>query len=278
MGAEHQSCSTERRCRRRKCHHCGPIRQNDEYRKFHENIRHYDGRVVLVAVTAPGADQLPWDVDHCADFGPHRHTGPRGCRVVRDLADEWNGDASAEYAKLWKAATINADRWVRRLYPGMRRMPRRVAVVWSEQRRGVWHVHEALPAATHVERQWSKLVVEYVDRNAHRYGWGNVDRNPLREQARWHGGELAARYLARNAAVYLSQNTSESVGLPGRTLRSYVSRRLTASTGATMRNLRRVRYLYVCIREGWQLPDWPADQLEVVWRLLVGSSVAPAGP
>lgn len=271
-------CSPERRCRRRECSHCGPIRANDEYRKFHENIREYGGRVVLVAVTAPGASVLPWDHDACLVEGEHKHSGKLGCKVVRDLADEWNEGASEEYAKLWKAATIAADRWVRRVFGSDVRLPRRVAVVWSEQRRGVWHVHEALPAGTRVEKEWSKLVVAYVHRNSHRYGWGQVDRNPLREGAKF-AGEMTARYLARNAASYLSENTRESHGLPGRSLRSYVSRRLTTRTGATMRNLRRVRYLYVCIREGWPLPEWPADQLEVVWRLLAGASpVMPAAP
>jgi hypothetical protein len=278
------SCSSERRCRRRTCDHCGPIRRDDEFRKFHTNIREYGGRIVLVAVTAPGTDALPWDVDVCCEMGPHRHSGPFGCRVVRDLADEWNVDASERYARMWKAATINADRWVRRVHPGIKRLPRRVAVVWSEQSRGVWHVHEALPAATHVERQWSKLVVSYVDRNSRRYGWGFIDRNPLGKAARTYAGgsELAAAiYLARNAAAYLSENTAEMAsagGLQGRTLRSYVSRRLTSRTGATMRNLRRVRFLYVCLRLGLQLPEWGDDQLEVVWRLLIGAEVAPAGP
>lgn len=272
------SCSPERRCRRRECAHCGPIRRNDEYRKFHENIRAYGGRVVLVAVTAPGADLLPWDHDACLIEGPHKHSGKLGCRVVRDVADEWNECASDEYAKLWKAATIAADRWMRRQYGSSVKLPRRVAVVWSEQRRGVWHVHEALPAATHVERQWSKLVVDYVSRASTKYAWGFVDRNPLREAARFDGSELAARYLARNAASYLSENTSEAYGLPGRSLRSYVARRLTMKTGATMRNLRRVRFLYVCITLGLPLPEWPADHLEVVWRLLLGSSVMPAAP
>jgi hypothetical protein len=29
----------------------------DEFRKFHDNINHYGGNVILVAVTAPGADE-----------------------------------------------------------------------------------------------------------------------------------------------------------------------------------------------------------------------------
>jgi hypothetical protein len=77
------------------------------------------------------------------------------------------------------------------------------------------------------------------------YGWGFVDRNPLRSLgvgARGGDPAKAARYLARNAALYLGGNVEsakEGHVLPGRSLRSYVSRRLTSTTGCTIRNLRR---------------------------------------
>jgi len=45
-----------------------------------------------------------------------------------------------------------------------------------------------------------------------------------------------------------------------------------------MRNLRRVRYLFVVIRERLPLPDWPADELSVVWRLLAEGVVVARGP
>ena len=77
----------------------------DEFRKFHDNIRAYGGNVILAAVTAPGADEgLPWDPDRCLLGDQHCHGGNRGCRVVRDLADEWNEPASERYARMWKAA------------------------------------------------------------------------------------------------------------------------------------------------------------------------------
>jgi hypothetical protein len=135
-----------------------------------------------------------------------------------------------------------------------------------------------MPYGSHVERQWSRLVVDYITRHSRRYGWGNVDRNPIGRAAAYDGAELAARYLAKNAAGYLAANGGGEVALPGRRLRSYVSQRLTSRTGATMRNLRGVRYLYVCVRLGLPLPEWPDDRLEVVWRLFVGAEVAPAGP
>jgi hypothetical protein len=236
--------------------------------------------VLLVAVTAPGRDRLPWDPDHCAELGAHRHGGELGCRVVRDLADEWNETASDRYATMWKAATMAADRVVRRA--GWRGpLPRRVAVAWSAQRRGVWHTHEALPGATEVERAWSRVVVEYVHRTAARYGWGYVDRNPLRHLGAMEvGNERAARYLARNAAAYLGTNASaiEERAMPGRRQRSYVSRRLTTQTGVTIRNLRRVRHLWVVLTFGYVLPTWPTSELELVWSLLLGNEHVPRGP
>jgi hypothetical protein len=235
--------------------------------------------VVLVAVTAPGsAEGLPWDPDRCAVREPHKHGGVLGCRVVRDMADEWNEDASDRYARLWKAACMEADRWLRRLgHRGTK--PRRVANAWAPQKRGVWHVHEALPAGTPIELQWSRLVVAYVARHSRRYGWGNVDRNPLRRTSANTASHAAnaARYLARNAAGYLAANAQEAA-LPGRTLRSYVSRRLTSKTGVTMRNLRRVRYLFVVLREGLPLPQWSEADLELVWRLLADGVVVTRGP
>jgi hypothetical protein len=203
---------------------------------------------------------------------------PRGCRGVRDLADEWNESASERYARRWKGASVEADRWLRRLgYRGQ--LPRRVANAWAPQRRGVWHVHEALPGGTALEIQWSRIVVGYVDRHSRRHGWGNIDRNPLRSVVGTgaRDGKQAARYLARNVAGYLTENV-EGASLPGRALRSYVSRRLTSKTGVTIRNLRRVRYLFVVLREGLPLPQWSEAELELVWRLLADGVVATRGP
>jgi hypothetical protein len=120
-----------------------------------------------------------------------------------------------------------------------------------------------------MEIQWSRLVVAYVDRHSRRYGWGNIDRNPLRRavQTAAPDGRQAARYLARNVAGYLTENV-EGASLPGRALRSYVSRRLTSKTGVTIRNLRRVRYLFVILRDGLPMPQWPEAEIELVWWLL----------
>jgi hypothetical protein len=205
LSAGRRRCEPGRRCRRWSCEHCGPLRAGDEHRKFQDNITAYGGLVVLVAVTAPGSGEgLDWDPDRCELQTSHKHGGERGCRVVGDLANEWNETASERYARMWKAACVEADRWLRRLgYRG--ELPRRVANAWAPQRRGVWHVHEALPGATAIELEWSRLLVGYLARCSRRYGWGNVDRNPLRRVSSRTAanGTKAARYLARNAAGYL---------------------------------------------------------------------------
>jgi hypothetical protein len=59
----------------------------DQRRKLFENLSAYLGdQVVVLAVTAPGAGELPWDVEHCAGLGAHRHSGKLGCRVERTHA------------------------------------------------------------------------------------------------------------------------------------------------------------------------------------------------
>lgn len=283
-------CRPDRRCRRRDCPNCGPIRSGDEYRKFLENIREH-GRVVLISITGPGADVLPWDSER-------RH-------VIGSYAYAWNMTAAARYARLWKAATLSANRHVRRQgYRG--RPPTRVANVWALQKRGVWHVHEALPAATPVELQWSRHVVRFIDQVRKReeripgrerwlyldlertfgepvrgfYGFGFIDRNPLRHKASavaYANDTTAAAYLARNVAGYLSENIAAESAV-GRRLLSYVSRRLTTTTGVTIRNLRRARYIYVCLRDSLPLPDWTNDELEICSRILGLSPELARGP
>jgi hypothetical protein len=155
-------CSSRRRCRKRLCGHCGPIRADDEWRKFHDNLVAYGGAVALVSVTAPGAEDLPWDANVCgATITSTRGRVAAGSMRGRERLEL---TASARYGRLFKAAAVTADRLLRH---GERRgrMPRRVAVVWSEQSRGVWHVHEGCRRRR--SSSWSRQVVRFMDQ-AHR--------------------------------------------------------------------------------------------------------------
>jgi hypothetical protein len=283
-------CDARRRCRKWECAHCGPLRAGDEFRKFRDNLLYYGGRVMLVAITGPGDDVV----------GPRRD----GLHDDSD-AYRWNVTASPRFARMMKAAQVSADRVVRR-HGWKGQMPRIVARAWAGQRRGIWHVHLALPAESDVERLWSRHVVRFMD-NAQRrerampanerrvllelerclggvsrgfYGWGFVDRKAAQRASGVQGQEgalRAARYMAENVARYMGENVSESAALVGRQLRSHVSPRLTTATGVTIRNLRRARWLFVVVREALPLPDWPQDELERVWSLLA-DPVAARGP
>ena len=295
LTVEAARCSSKRRCRSWSCKPCGPIRSGDEFRKFRDNLVAYGGRIMLVAVTGPGKDVLPWD----------------GAKVDANAAFVWNMTASKRFARMLKGAQVAADRQTRR--SGWRGdFPRVVARAWSPQKRGIWHVHLALPAETQVELGWSRTVVRFLDaaqrseretRSATErrtllelehyleasvrsfYGWGFVDRNAARRLGSVRG-ELgavrAAQYMARNVARYLGENAAEGVEtetrLPGRSVRSHVSVRLTRLTGVTIRNLRRARYLFVCITRDLPLPDWPDELLKAVWLLLAVNVAVARGP
>jgi hypothetical protein len=94
-------------CKARRCPHYAPIWARDQQRKLFENLGAYDsgdGHGVMFTITAPGAGDLPWDEEHCAPLGNHRHSGLLGCRVAPRAAEEWNQSCSARYGLLRVAA------------------------------------------------------------------------------------------------------------------------------------------------------------------------------
>ena len=62
------------------------------------------GMTRLVTLTAPGADVLPWDEQHCAWMGPHKHSGPLGCRIELEAAYVWATDLEQRFHRLCAAA------------------------------------------------------------------------------------------------------------------------------------------------------------------------------
>jgi len=48
-------------CRSRKCPEYSHIWAGDQRQKLFRNLEAFAGNVLISAVTAPGADQLPWD-------------------------------------------------------------------------------------------------------------------------------------------------------------------------------------------------------------------------
>lgn len=237
-------------------------------RKFGANIDHYGGAVMLVTLTPPGEDLLP--------FGDEsRVIDQEDVQLVEWIYREiWNATAQARASRLLEAAQRAADRFVgSQGWSGQ--LPRQIANVRAEQKRGVWHFHFLLPMGSPVERLWSRTVVAFMDRSWRRdrerwpdererrllverefaghvtrgfYGFGFVHKG--KQQGR--SSEKAARYMARNAAGYMASNVAGSG-------RHYVSSRLTRETGVTMAALRACNWLHVrrkLIDQGELVDDW----------------------
>lgn len=225
-------------------------------RKFELNAEAYGGALSVLTVTGLGADVLPFDTDVCEQAGVHKCSGKLGCRVEWIYAEYFNRTAQARMSRLFEAAMVSADRWVRHQWAGP--LPRQFGNVAAYQDRGVLHYHYGLPQGTEIERVWSRHVRKFIERQVkleaqlpREVVWAAVEREYVTGEVtrgvygfgfvhpgrRNQATESAARYLARNAASYLAGNVGGT--------RHYVSSRLTGATGITMAALRSCNYLYV---------------------------------
>lgn len=204
------------------------------------------GPSCMVTLTAPGADDLPWDEDHCAPLGPHRHSGPLGCRVKASSAEVWNKGCG----KLWSGLWNDVQTVLRRRFGSGAFL---AAYVWEMQARGVWHLHLLL-GYEFPEREKSDCAVELLEERVTRHGFG-VQVQAGNKSARHLPGQAAAAYFAKyflgstdsSGKRPLHETVTTSVP-PGKPI-VYVSRRLSAETGITMRALRHKRWLF------WRIPN-----------------------
>jgi hypothetical protein len=206
----------------------------DQRRKLFENLGAYEGgNVVVLAVTGPGANVLPWDEQHCRGLGPHRHSGPRGCRVDRLAARLWNETAS----KRWSDLNRQVNMAVRR--QGVR--PRLLARVFELQRRGVLHVHPVLGFKTPAERHAAHLYAKHLSRLAPRYGFGHTERKLQTRSAKRVAAYLSSYFVAGKKGKLSLQESVKSAEMPHSII--YVATELTQRTGVTMRELRSRRFV-----------------------------------
>jgi hypothetical protein len=252
----------------------------------------YGKRVVLVTITAPGDDVLPWDEAHCRHPRGGEHSGKRGCRVEQSTAREFNATASWRLAALRRAATVYAERAT-----GTR--PRFLDRAWEAQRRGVAHWHGVYGADTPAELEAVALLVERLKASAHEYGWGFVDakgrkRNDPRARGkrvvvagvelRLIAPEDAARYLASYLAGRSAHKASMRTAVMSPEMRSlidgvtirrqslplwWLSPTLTKLTLVTMRTLRRARHLWAELKGVADVgPSW-RDARDAITAALV---------
>lgn len=270
-----------RTCKRRNCPRCGVMWARDWRRVMAINLAAKHGSVVLVSITAPGEDRLPWDEAHCSHRRPHRHRGPSGCRVRQRAAREWADTASLRWSWLRKAATIATRRELRNELTGeLGPAPTLLERVWEPQKRGVPHLHLVLGYANGPERQAAQVFVAELKRLAVEYDFGFVDGKlePI-------SAEDAARYLSS----YLTGRNSKKKGSIRENIadpampRSLIwitpaltsvitpasseewARRLEAmrwrmrikrGTGVTMRMLRKARHLWAALEGKCEAPKW----------------------
>jgi len=222
-------------CRRRRCPGYAPLWAGDQRRKLFENLAAYEGgNVVVLAVTGPGADVLPWDEKHCRALGEHVHSGPRGCRVDRLAARLWNETAPQRWRDLHRQVYISVRR------QGVR--PRLLARVFELQRRGVLHVHPVLGFKTPAERHAAHLYAKYLFGLAPRYGFGHTERKLASRSAKRIAAYLSSYFVTGKRGKLSLQDSVMSPEMPRSII--HVSTELTRRTGVTMRELRFRRFVW----------------------------------
>ena len=225
--------------RRRRCPGYSRLWAGDQRRKLFENLAAYEGEsVVLLAVTAPGADQLPWDEDHCRPLGNHRDSGSLDCRVHPLAAREWNQSASDRWRRLH-----------RRAYQAVRRHGVRSTLLvraFERQRRGVLHVHPVLGFATPAERHAAHLYAGYLQQFAAHYGFGFTERRLRKLSAKAAAAYLSAYFVTGRKGKESLQESVLAPDMPRSII--HVSTDLTQRRGVTMRELRFRRFVWFIAR------------------------------
>lgn len=221
-------------CRRRRCPGYAPLWAGDQRRKLFENLGAYEGEFVVLAVTAPGADVLPWDAQRCRALGEHVHGGPRGCRVDRLTARLWNETAATRWRDLHRQVYMAVCRH------GVR--PRLLARVFELQQRGVLHIHPVLGFKTAAERHAAHLYARYLSGLAPRYGFGHTERKLQTRSAKRIAAYLSSYFVTGKRGKLSLQESVMSPEMPHSII--YVSTELTQRTGVTMRELRVRRFVW----------------------------------
>jgi hypothetical protein len=168
-------------CKRRGCPHCGRGWVYSWEQNTRLNVGGNYGDVVLISLTAPGKDRLPWSCPYS-----HAHSGSKyGCQVEAAAATAWAKAAPDNWRRLRDAARKAVGRAG---FPIAHLVLERV---WEPQKRGVPHLHVVAGARSELERQAAELFYDELLRRAPEYGFGSQVH--VTKVMRAHE---AARYLA----------------------------------------------------------------------------------
>jgi hypothetical protein len=254
-----------RRCSARTCPDFAPIWARDTRRRLLENLRIVK-LTVMFSVTAPGADQYPFDPRFCSHRPGDACSGPKGCRVEPEAAAAFNRNAGRWWSELHRAAKTRADR-------ATAHRGKLLVRVWEKQARGLAHVHGVIRVRTAGEVRWAEAYVTALCDLASSKGFGFVDGWRKIGRKFWPGQQAAAylsSYFVRGRGRKASITENVVAGDLPRVV-VFVSRELTARTGCTMRSLRTARRLWAS-REGLAEPphvtlrEWLAAAAMLEWR------------
>ncbi len=283
-------------CKRRDCPVCGVRWARDWRKSMMENLAALHGPIVMISITAPGEERLPWDEAHCGHRRKHKHRGPFGCRVQRRAAREWADTCVYRWQRLRQAAALATKRATRHIVSdGL--APVILERVWEPQKRGVPHLHIVLPYRTYQEQMVAHCFANELAQRAGDYDFGFVDARqdssqPFGRRLKVTVAEDAARYLSSYLTGRSTKKNSirENISDPimPRSL-IWQSPKMT-STGAvtatgrptyvTMRTLRRARQLYAWAKGLCPAPIWQdmqeAAKVALVCRRVFGRRAAAA--
>ena len=230
------------RCSARTCPEYAPTWARDTRRRLFVNLEQLK-LSVMFSVTAPGADQYPFDPQFCSHSPSERCCGAIGCRVAPDVAAAFNLQAGKWWSELHRAAKVRADRATG--FKG-----KIAARVWEKQKRGLAHLHGVVSVESPEHVRWAEAYISALREMAPRYGFGFVDGWQKVGRKFWPGVQAAAylsSYFAggRGRKMTITENVLAG-DLPR--LVVFVGRDLTRRTGCTMRSLRHSRRLWASRR------------------------------
>jgi hypothetical protein len=238
-----------RRCRRRQCPGYASIWAGDQRQKLFGNLNAYADqvpagikapRVLVSAATAPGVGGgMEWDEHHCADLGPHEHSGKLGCRVRHSQSARWNESAPARWREL------HGEAYRRCVREGLK--PWLLVRVWEMQKRGLLHAHPVLAYSTPRERAGADRYLEHLDALRGRYGFGFIERKQRVRDPRAAAAYLSSYFINGKGNKISLEESVQSNWLPRSII--HVSAALTQRSRITMRTLRLRRYAWVLWRE-----------------------------
>ncbi len=182
-------------------------------RRVRVNIASCTGETLMATITGPGGDLTEFD------------------------RWAWNADAWRRFQHLRDLAGKQARREV----PGI--TSRLVAWVPELQDRGMLHFHLVFEAGTLLERRWAERYCKYLRANAVHHGFGRQFKKG--SWGRTHVGRYLSKYLSKSTELRTMWEAGHGT-MPGRAF--YVSRRLTDTTGCTIRRLRLTGRLWAAER------------------------------